>query len=66
MGSLTTAPEEPAMNRIESVPTTWDVVRDEQFFRMVAHLLGADAVACFSSLLAANDPEPAQVVDLRG
>jgi hypothetical protein len=46
------------MNGVESVPTTWDPGRDEQFFRIVAHLLPADLVAGASSLLAANDPEP--------
>jgi hypothetical protein len=42
---------------IESVPTRWDAVRDELFFRIVAHVLPADLVAGASSLLAANDPE---------
>ena len=50
------------MSGTESVPTTWDVARDEAFFRIVAHLLSAEAVACFSSLLAANDPD---LVDVR-
>lgn len=57
MRSLNTSPEEPAMNGIESVPSAWDSVRDEQFFRIVAHVFDAAFLAGASSLLAANDPE---------
>ena len=45
------------MNRIESVPTTWDDVRDGQFFRLVHHVLDQRVVEGGSCLLAANDPE---------
>jgi hypothetical protein len=45
------------MTRIESVPTTWDDVRDGQFFRIVSHVLAARVLEGASSLLAANDAE---------
>jgi len=45
------------MNHIESVPTTWDDVRDGQFFRIVSHLLDCHVVEAATSLLAANDTE---------
>ena len=45
------------MNRIESVPTTWDDVRDGQFFRIVGRVLEAHFLEAASSLLAANDAE---------
>ena len=45
------------MNTIESVPTTWDDVRDGQFFRIVSHLLDCHTLEAASSLLAANDSE---------
>ena len=48
------------MNRFESIPTTWDDVRDGQFFRLVHHLFDASFVEGGSCLLAANDPELAQ------
>ena len=47
------------MNRFESVPTTWDDVRDGQFFRIVGNLLDAQLLEGASSLLAANDLEVA-------
>ena len=45
------------MNRIESVPTTWDDVSDSQFFRIVCHVLEARVLEAASCLLAANDTE---------
>jgi hypothetical protein len=45
------------MSNLESVPTTWDDVRDIQFFRIVSHVLEAHIVEAASSLLAANDTE---------
>ena len=45
------------MTNIESVPTTWDDVRDGQFFRIVSHVLDCHVVEAASSLLAANDTE---------
>jgi hypothetical protein len=54
--------KEPAMNLIESVPTTWDDVRDVAFFRIVGHLLDARLVEAASLLLAANDAELAPSV----
>jgi hypothetical protein len=45
------------MSNIESLPSTWDDVRDVQFFRIVSHVLEARVVEGASSLLAANDPE---------
>jgi len=45
------------MTSIESVPTTWDDVRDGTFFRIVSHLLDCHTVEAASSLLAANDTE---------
>ncbi|MCU1594186.1 MAG: hypothetical protein JWO12_1578 [Frankiales bacterium] len=45
------------MDRFESVPTTWDDVRDGQFFRIVCHLLEAHALEGASALLAFNDSE---------
>ena len=45
------------MNTIESVPTTWDDIRDGQFFRIVGHLLDAHIVDAGSALLASNDTE---------
>lgn len=45
------------MASIESVPTTWDDVRDGGFFRIVGHLLEAQYLEGASGLLAANDPE---------
>ncbi|MCW2669948.1 MAG: hypothetical protein JWO27_1845 [Frankiales bacterium] len=50
------------MNLIESVPTTWDDVRDVAFFRIVGHLLDARLVEAASLLLAANDAELAPSV----
>jgi hypothetical protein len=46
-----------AMNRFESVPVTWDDVRDGQFFRIVQNLLHPRLVEGASCLLSANDPE---------
>ena len=46
-----------AMNRIESVPTTWDDLRDGQFFRIVGHVLDCHVLEAASCLLAANDSE---------
>ena len=43
------------MNVLETVPTTWETV-DEQFFRIVAHVLDCTVVEAGSTLLAANDP----------
>ena len=45
------------MTTIESVPTTWDDVRDGQFFRIVAHVLAPELVEAASSLLLSNDSE---------
>jgi hypothetical protein len=45
------------MNHDESVPTTWDDVRDGTFFRIVSHLLDCHTVEAASGLLAANDSE---------
>jgi hypothetical protein len=45
------------MNHDESVPTTWDDVRDDQFFRIVCHVLDAPFLEGASSLLSANDLE---------
>lgn len=45
------------MSALESVPTTWDDVRDVSFFRIVAHLLDAHTVEAGTILLAANDSE---------
>jgi hypothetical protein len=45
------------MNHIESVPTTWDDVRDGQFFRIVQHLLDPRVLEAASCLLAANDSD---------
>jgi len=45
------------MNRFESVPTTWDDVRDGQFFRIVCHVLDARLLEAASCLLSANDAE---------
>ncbi len=47
------------MNPSESVPTTWDDVRDGQFFRLVCHVLDAHLLEAATSLLASNDAEPA-------
>lgn len=43
------------MNLIESVPSTWDDVRDVQFFRIVSHVLEAHLLEAASCLLGAND-----------
>lgn len=45
------------MERIESVPTTWDDDRDGHFFRIVSHVLQARFLEAATSLLAANDDE---------
>jgi hypothetical protein len=45
------------MNRFESVPTTWDDIRDGQFFRIVGHLLDNQVLEAASCLLSANDGE---------
>ena len=45
------------MSHFESVPSTWDDVRDGQFFRIVSHVLGRQLLEAASSLLGANDPE---------
>jgi len=45
------------MSLIESVPATWDDVRDGQFFRIVSHVLEARLLEAASCLLAANDAE---------
>ena len=45
------------MSTYEAVPTTWDDVRDAEFFRIVGHVLDAHFLEGASSLLAANDPE---------
>ena len=45
------------MNRFESVPLTWDDVRDGQFFRIVSHVLDADLLEAATTLLGANDTE---------
>ena len=57
-GTCTTpSPEVPIMSRAESVPTTWDDVRDVPFFRIVSHVLEPDLLEAASCLLGANDPE---------
>jgi hypothetical protein len=45
------------MTTIETIPTTWDDVRDGQFFRITAHVLDARLVEAATTLLAANDNE---------
>jgi hypothetical protein len=45
------------MHQIESVPSTWDDVRDGQFFRIVSHVLAARVLEAASMLLGANDAE---------
>ncbi|MFN2537748.1 MAG: hypothetical protein ABR549_06295 [Mycobacteriales bacterium] len=45
------------MTNFESVPTTWDDIRDGQFFRIVGHVLRAQLVDAGTTLLAANDTE---------
>jgi hypothetical protein len=45
------------MNHIESVPTTWDDVRDGQFFRIVCHVLDAQVLEAATCLLSANDAD---------
>jgi hypothetical protein len=47
------------MTHIETVPDTWDARRDEAFFRIVARLFSCDFLEGASSLLAAEDAEPA-------
>jgi hypothetical protein len=56
-GSITPSPEEPIMNQLESVPTTWDDVRDVQFFRIVCHVLEPHVLEAASCLLGANDAD---------
>ena len=45
------------MSDIESVPSTWDDVRDVPFFRIVSHVLDAHLLEAASCLLAANDSD---------
>jgi hypothetical protein len=45
------------VNRIESVPTTWDDARDGDFFRVVNALFSRTYLDVASLLLAANDDE---------
>jgi hypothetical protein len=45
------------MNHIECVPTTWDDLRDGQFFRIVSRVLEARFLEAASALLGANDAE---------
>ncbi len=45
------------MNHLESVPTTWDDVRDDTFFRIVSHVLDCHFLEAASCLLLANDPD---------
>ncbi len=47
------------MTHMEMVPVTWDAGRDEVFFRIVARLFSCAFLEGASSLLAANDAEPA-------
>ena len=47
------------MTHIEMVPVTWDAGRDEVFFRVVARLFSFAFLEGASSLLAAEDAEPA-------
>ena len=56
-GTTTPSLEVPIMSQLESVPTTWDDVRDVQFFRIVSHVLEPQILEAASCLLAANDPE---------
>ena len=51
------------MERIETVRSAWDELRDGQFFRIVSHVFPARVLEAASSLLAANDEDvlPAQV-----
>jgi hypothetical protein len=50
-------PKDGAMNRFESVPATWDDVRDDAFFRIVCQLFGCSFAEAATTLLAANDTE---------
>jgi hypothetical protein len=45
------------MTSFESVPTTWDDLRDGSFFRIVSHVLDGRLLEAASCLLAANDGE---------
>jgi hypothetical protein len=45
------------MNQFETVPSTWDDVRDGQFFRIVSHVLEPRLLEAASALLGANDAE---------
>lgn len=50
-------PEVQIMSDIESVPSTWDDLRDVRFFRIVCHVLEWHVLEAASSLLAANDAD---------
>lgn len=64
---ITTSPtKEPAMNLTESVPTSWDDVRDGAFFRIVGHLLDAAFLEQATNQLAAFDSELAADLPARG
>lgn len=43
------------MTATETIPTTWDDVRDERFFRIVQSAFDARFLEAASTLLAAND-----------
>ena len=45
------------MNQFESIPSTWDDVRDGHFFRIVSHVLETRFLEAASALLGANDAE---------
>jgi hypothetical protein len=45
------------MTHIESVPTTWDDVRDGHFFSIVSHVFEPRFLEAASCLLSANDSE---------
>jgi hypothetical protein len=47
------------MTHLETIPDTWEAGRDEAFFRIVARLFPCTFLEGASSLLAANDAEPA-------
>ena len=57
MVTSVTPKHDPDMSTYEAVPTTWDDLRDAEFFRIVGHVLDAHFLEGASSLLAANDPE---------
>ena len=47
------------MNGFENVPTSWDDARDDSFFRIACSLFTPTFLEAATSLLSANDAEPA-------